>query len=98
MTLAASLHSDPALEPGTLCLVDLPVHRVTTITGLASQGGEAFAGVLQRLSELGFMAGETISVLQRGPGGREPLAVQVGDTVFALRRHEASCIRVKATA
>ncbi|MDO8767190.1 MAG: FeoA family protein [Burkholderiaceae bacterium] len=98
MTLAASLHSDPAPEPGTLCLVDLPVHRVTTIIGLASQGGEAFAGVLQRLSELGFMAGETISVLQRGPGGREPLAVQVGDTVFALRRHEASCIRVKATA
>lgn len=96
MTPAASLQPVPALEPGTLCLVDLPVHRVTTITSLTSQGGEAFAGVLQRLSELGFMVGETISVLQRGPGGREPLAVQVGDTVFALRRHEASCIRVKA--
>ena len=95
MTPVASLHSDTVLAPGTLCLVDLPVHRVTTITSLAGQGGEASAGVLQRLSELGFMAGETISVLQRGPGGREPLAVQVGDTVFALRRHEASCIRVK---
>ena len=98
MTPVAPLSPAAAPDPGTLCLVDLPGHRVTTITGLASQGGEAFAGVLQRLSELGFMAGETISVLQRGPGGREPLAVQVGDTVFALRRHEASCIRVKGLA
>ena len=87
-------------ETGTsnLSVADLAPHRTTTITGLASQGGEAFAGVLQRLSELGFMAGETISVLQRGPGGREPIAVQVGDTVFALRRYEASCIQVKAPA
>ena len=30
----------------------------------------------------------------RGPGGREPLAVQVGDTQFALRLVEAQCIEV----
>jgi ferrous iron transport protein A len=83
----------------TLSLVDLPPHRITTITSLReAEDGAGQSKVLQRLAELGFMAGETISVLQRGPGGREPIAVQVGDTVFALRRHEASCILVKASA
>ena len=81
----------------TLSLVDLPPNRITTIISLReTEDGDAQSQVLQRLSELGFMPGETISVLRRGPGGREPIAVQVGDTVFALRRHEASCIQVKA--
>ncbi len=84
---------------GALLLADLAPGRLTTIVGLAAaQGEDGSAGLLQRLAELGFMAGETISVLRRGPGGREPIAVQVGDTVFALRRHEASCIQVKAPA
>lgn len=86
-----------AMAATTLSLVDLPPNRTTTIISLReAEGGDAQSQVLQRLSELGFMPGETISVLQRGPGGREPIAVQVGDTVFALRRHEASCIQVKA--
>ncbi|RZJ26512.1 MAG: ferrous iron transport protein A [Haliea sp.] len=82
-----------------LLLADLPAHQVTTIVGLApAQGDDAASGLLQRLAELGFIAGETVRVLRRGPGGREPIAVQVGDTVFALRRHEASCIQVRAPA
>ncbi len=98
MTLAAtSIFSAPAMAAATLSLVDLPPHQVTTITSLReAEDGDAQSKVLQRLAELGFMAGETISVLQRGPGGREPIAVQIGDSVFALRRHEASCIQVKA--
>jgi ferrous iron transport protein A len=32
--------------------------------------------------------------LRRGPGGREPLAVLVGETLFALRWVEAQCIEV----
>ncbi len=88
-----------ALPPDALLLADLAPNRLTTIVGLvAAQGEDGSAGLLQRLAELGFMAGETISVLRRGPGGREPIAVQVGDTVFALRLHEASCIQVKEPA
>ena len=49
---------------------------------------------LHRLEELGFIAGERVQVVRRGPGGREPLAVQVGDTFFALRLLEAQCIEV----
>ncbi len=83
----------------TLPLSELAPNQASTIVGLtAAQGEDNTSGLLQRLAELGFMAGESISVLRRGPGGREPIAVQVGDTVFALRRHEASCILVKASA
>ena len=39
--------------------------------------------------------GEPLHLLRRGPGGREPLAVQVGDTLFALRRVEAECIEIE---
>ncbi|GAB3471984.1 FeoA family protein [Polaromonas eurypsychrophila] len=94
---SAAITTRLALSPDTLLLTALAPNRVTTIVGLtAAQGENNSSGLLQRLAELGFMAGETISVLRRGPGGREPIAVQVGDTVFALRRHEASCIQVKA--
>jgi ferrous iron transport protein A len=50
--------------------------------------------MLRRLGELGFIPGEPVQVLRRGPGGREPLAVRVGDTLFALRLAEARCIEV----
>ena len=46
---------------------------------------EIDAVALRRLSELGFLPGEPVRLMRRGPGGREPLAVQVGDTLFALR-------------
>ena len=50
---------------------------------------------VRRLGELGFIAGEPVQMLRRGPGGREPLAVQIGDTQFALRLLEAQCIEVE---
>ena len=49
---------------------------------------------VQRLAEIGFLPGEPVRVLRRGPGGREPIAVQVGDTLFALRWVEARCVDV----
>lgn len=50
--------------------------------------------VARRLRELGFVAGEEVSIVARGPFGAEPLLVQVGYTRFALRRIEAARIRV----
>ncbi len=70
-------------------------HQAATILGLHPPLGHApNSNVTSRLAELGFLPGESVSVLRRGPGGREPLAVQVGDTVFALRALEAACIEV----
>jgi ferrous iron transport protein A len=47
---------------------------------------------------LGFLPGETVTVLRRGPGGREPIAVQIGETIFALRSLEAACIEIDDSA
>lgn len=74
-------------------LTELPKLRLATVVALVDPEGPS-AGIANRLAELGFVPGETICILHRGPGGREPIAVQVGDTVFALRRHEAGCIQV----
>jgi ferrous iron transport protein A len=62
------------------------------------QGLEGDSGVVRRLAELGFLPGETVTVLRRGPGGREPIAVQIGETIFALRSLEAACIEIDDSA
>lgn len=78
----------------TFCLADLANGARATVAGLRSRTPGADAALLRRLAEIGFVAGEPVHLLRRGPGGREPLAVQVGDTLFALRAQEARCIEV----
>lgn len=46
--------------------------------------------IARRLRDLGFVAGEAVSVLAFGPLGSEPVLVRVGDARFALRRAEAA--------
>jgi ferrous iron transport protein A len=77
-----------------MLLNDLPSGAAATVDLLVAATPDMHAGVLRRLAELGFLPGEPVSVVQRGPGGREPLAVQVGDTLFALRLLEARCVQV----
>ena len=76
-------------------LNDLPTGARARVTAVTAAVPELDAGDLRRLGELGFIPGEPVHLLRRGPGGREPLAVQVGDTLFALRGLEASCIDVE---
>ncbi|MDR0457615.1 MAG: FeoA domain-containing protein, partial [Burkholderiaceae bacterium] len=47
-----------------------------------------------RLTEIGFVPGEPVCVMARGAPGGDPLAVRVGHTPFALRRHEAALVQV----
>ena len=75
-------------------LAHLPDGTAAVVTGLRAAGPGVDSALLRRLAEIGFVAGEPVQVLRRGPGGREPLAVQVGDTLFALRLLEAHCVRV----
>lgn len=84
----------PALPPSTLA--DLPDGAHAVVTGLADGVPGADAALRRRLGEIGFVEGEPVQVLRRGPGGREPLAVQVGETLFALRLLEARCVQVRA--
>ncbi|MEK8048344.1 MAG: transport protein A [Burkholderiales bacterium PBB6] len=77
-----------------MLLADLPNGVLATVNLLRSGAADIDAATLRRLAELGFLPGEPVRVMHRGPGGREPLAVLVGDTLFALRRVEAACVDV----
>jgi ferrous iron transport protein A len=66
------------------------------VTGLDEHAG--LPELQRRLRELGFMEGEPVRVLRRGQPGGEPLAVRIGASTFALRRVEAACVRVAASA
>ena len=50
--------------------------------------------IAQRLRDLGFVAGEPVRLIARGPLGADPLLVQIGYTRFALRRAEAARVRL----
>ena len=75
-------------------LSELPSGARAVVARVHGEGDAPLAFTVRRLGELGFIPGEPVQLLRRGPGGREPLAVQVGDTQFALRLLEAACIEV----
>ena len=52
--------------------------------------------IAQRLRDLGFVAGEHVRLVARGPIGADPLLIQIGSTRFALRRSEAARVTVQA--
>ena len=54
--------------------------------------------IAARLRDLGFVSGEPVRLVARGPIGGDPLVVQIGYTRFALRRAEAARVRVRAAA
>lgn len=54
--------------------------------------------IAQRLRDLGFVPGEPVRVVARGPMGGDPLLIQIGSTRFALRRGEAQRVEVNAGA
>ena len=80
---------------GATLLCDLSDGARAVVAGLAAASPDVDAATLQRLGEIGFIPGEPLQLLRRGPGGREPIAVRVGDTQFALRLAEARCIEVQ---
>lgn len=82
-------------NPPTLSLNDLPAGGHALVKSVRVTGPRADASLVRRLTEIGFVAGEPLRLLRRGPGGREPLAVQIGDTMFALRAVEARCVEVE---
>lgn len=76
-------------------LSDLAPGQRAVVQGLVAATADIHASVLRRLADLGFIDGEPLQLMRRGPGGREPLAVQIGETMFALRLVEARCIQVE---
>jgi ferrous iron transport protein A len=83
------MHLEPVYQ-----LTDLPKHTNATIREVTAHG--AHDPIAVRLAELGFVEGEPVRVVARGPVGGDPLLVQIGYTRFALRRAEAARVLVQA--
>lgn len=77
-----------------MTLSDLPLHSSALVESV--QELHANDAIARRLKELGFVQGEDVRLVARGPVGGEPLLVQVGFTRFALRRSEARRIVITA--
>jgi ferrous iron transport protein A len=80
-----------------MLLSELPNGAHALVERVFSGAPEVDSVTVQRLEELGFIEGEPVRMLRRGPGGREPLAVQIGETLFALRLVEAQSVEVTVT-
>lgn len=84
----------------TLTLDQCPKHSRLQIIDVAthSRFGANDSQVTQRLKELGFLPGAQMTVIGFGLLGRDPVAVQINGTKFALRRAEAAKILVAPVA
>ncbi len=80
-------------------LSSIGVGQTVTIREVRT-GTSAFEGgdIGLRLLELGFVEGESLRVIAHGYPGREPLAVRIGNTTFALRGFEADHVLVVGAA
>ena len=82
----------PNAFPEHLCLADASVGEVFTVDRVfAPSGAPEWAA---QLEDIGFLAGERVSIMARGLPGGDPLVVRVGLSTFALRMVEAACVLV----
>jgi len=73
----------------------LPQGVPATVTDIVLDGQQEGRQTLAlRLMEIGFLPGEPVRVIAKGFPAADPLAVRVGQTTFALRRHEAAMVQV----
>ncbi|MCU1048407.1 ferrous iron transport protein A [Stenotrophomonas maltophilia] len=77
-----------------MTLSELPLHTSAVVESV--QDLHANDAIARRLRELGFVNGEEVRLVAKGPVGGEPLLVQVGFTRFALRINEAKRVVVDA--
>ncbi|KRG52192.1 ferrous iron transport protein A [Stenotrophomonas maltophilia] len=77
-----------------MTLSELPLHTSAVVESV--QDLHANDAIARRLRELGFVNGEEVRLVAKGPVGGEPLLVQVGFTRFALRISEAMRVVVDA--
>jgi ferrous iron transport protein A len=69
----------------------------TSAAGM-SIGDSVGSTIARRLMELGFVAGERIEVIEEVRPGRDPIAVRIGSSIFALRRREAQAVLIQIEA
>ena len=75
-------------------LAQLRKGESATIIGLADDSTANGTFMKARLQELGFLPGESIYVHAEAFPGRDPMAIRIGNSIFALRRLEAANIYI----
>lgn len=90
MTIA----KEPTVTPGT-SLLTLAYNEPALVR--AVQATSLHDPIARRLRELGFVPGEPVRVVAKGPVGADPLLIQIGFTRFALRRAEAARVLVETS-
>ncbi len=73
-------------------LSDLPLRQSASVNHIEPVGTPD--AIAERLNILGFVPGEAVRMIAKGPFGDDPLLVQVGFTRFALRLSEAARIHI----
>jgi ferrous iron transport protein A len=84
-------HAPTLITPNQLALGESAMIHAIGIDSKTDQRIQE-AGI-HRLEELGFVPGARLTLIKRGLGG-DPLAIRIGTSLFALRKVEASAIRV----
>ena len=92
MSLALLKHPSGSVDMPIDNLAQLRKGDFAIIIGFADD--EEALLIKTRLQELGFLPGEKIYVHAEAFPGRDPMAIRVGNSIFALRRSEAEKIRV----
>jgi ferrous iron transport protein A len=93
--MSAETSRSCALNPEPdIGLDELPLRASGRVVRLLATADASEQELVLRLLEIGFLPGESVRVIAQGHPGRDPLAVRVGHTTFALRRFEAARIRV----
>jgi len=77
-----------------ISLDQLPSHQWATVLDVSRPEEAEARDLVLRLTEIGFVPGEAVRIVATGVPNREPLAVRLGHTTFALRRHEAALVHV----
>jgi ferrous iron transport protein A len=86
--------NSPEASAGAHALPLLGKGRNAVVVGMAPAENDEQLAVQMRLRELGFVPGEELRIVAESFPGRDPIAVRLGSTTFALRRFEAAMVRV----
>ena len=91
-------HDNCSVASSTRALSHCDKYEPLIITELQQHNvfGKQEATVTNRLKELGFLPGAALEIIGFGLLGRDPIAVRINGTKFALRKAEASKVMVQA--
>ncbi|NEX59832.1 FeoA family protein [Noviherbaspirillum galbum] len=86
--------SDPSFQVAPSHLGNLRKGESAVVSSLSAALSPEQSALRTRLLELGFVPGERVRIVAESFPHRDPIAVKLGNTTFALRRHEAALIHV----